>query len=87
MLVAIPLMVGLALFTWFVLGKCFPPGKDPLRLERRREKLLVGVPAALVILAGGGGVLRFWALVKSRRLSRVQPFCANREDGGHDRRA
>lgn len=39
MLVAIPLMLGLALFTWFVLGKCFPPGKDPLRLERRREKL------------------------------------------------
>jgi solute carrier family 13 (sodium-dependent dicarboxylate transporter), member 2/3/5 len=56
MVVAVPLMLGLALFAWFVLCKSFPPGTSALRLEQTRERptrpgwIVLGVLVVTVVL-------------------------------------
>jgi solute carrier family 13 (sodium-dependent dicarboxylate transporter), member 2/3/5 len=56
MAVASPLMLGLALFTWFVLCKSFPPGTSALRLEQTRDRptrpgwVVLGVLVVTVVL-------------------------------------
>lgn len=41
MLVAVPLALGLALFTWVLLAKSFPPTTAGLRLEHASEKITI----------------------------------------------